>query len=127
MRSWTDSELAPERQEETAPPIHESETDNGLAWGAQLFWLALTARTVAPNAQTLAFAQRTLLSLAADKNPSFLRLILELVADQFCDGQKHHGRHIDNSRARLAALRDACRSFPTLDWTANIFPVQGHA
>jgi hypothetical protein len=65
--------------------------------------------------------------LVEGKEPAFLRQILELVADQFCESQRRQGRHVDNSSARLAALRDGCWSFPTLDWTADIWEVAGHA
>jgi hypothetical protein len=66
-------------------------------------------------------------ALVAGREPSFLREILELVADQFCEGQKRNGRHIYTGSARLAALRDGVRSFPTLDWSEGIWPVAGYA
>ena len=125
MRSCTDSELAPERQAQTASQ-NESESRD-LEYGAQLYWTALKHRSIEPDPPCVAWAQAAMAALVAGKDPAFLRQILELVADQFCDGQKRTGRHIDNSSARLAALRDGCISFPTIDWTADIFPVEGHA
>jgi hypothetical protein len=121
----TRNELTPARQAQSGSPSHESETAaRDLESGAQLYWYALRHRVVEPDPHCVASAQAVMAAIVAGKSPAFLRQILELVADQFCE---HNGRHIDNGRARLAALRDACRSFPTLDWTADIFPVLGHA
>ena len=94
MRSCTDSELAPERQE---PP----DDANALAWGVALFWQGLEARSVNPNAETLAFARREMSRLAAREPADFLRRILEQIAERFCAVIK-----VPEARARLAILRD---------------------
>jgi len=110
-----DSELAPERQE---PP----DDANALAWGVALFWQGLEARSVNPNAETLAFARREMSRLAAREPADFLRRILEHIATRFCAVIK-----VPEARTRLAILRDACACFPDVDWTADIWEVAGHA
>ena len=128
MRVQIPKAAARQRQAGTAPPIYESETaSRDLECGAELYWTALKHRTIEPDPSSVEYAQAAMAALVAGKDPAFLRQILELVADQFVEGQKRNGRYIDPSSARLAGLRDGCRSFPTLDWTADIFPVQGHA
>lgn len=122
-RMSTGSELTPARQEETPPPSETTSPD--LECAAELYWHALKHRVIDPDPNCVAYAQSAMAALVAGKGPAFLRQTLELVADQFCDGQKRNGRHIDNSSARLAALRDGAKSFPALDWSAE--PVQGHA
>ena len=111
MRSCTDSELAPERQE---PP----DDANALAWGVALFWQGLEARSVNPNAETLAFARRDarnavarglLENLAADTVPD------EIIACLDCYGDSEVARE-----ATTAAKPVGFRSFPnTLSSFAN--------
>ena len=123
-----DSELARTRQPQSTSPTHESETTSrDLERAADLYWCALKHRIIEPDPSSVEYAQAAMEALVAGKDPSFLRQILELVADQFVESQKRNGRYIDNSSARLAALRDGCWSFPTIDWSRDIFPVQGHA
>jgi hypothetical protein len=106
----TGSELTPARQEETPPPSETTSPD--LECAAELYWHALKHRVIDPDPNCVAYAQSAMAALVAGKGPAFLR-------------QKRNGRHIDNSSARLAALRDGAKSFPALDWSAE--PVQGHA
>ncbi len=125
MRSCTDSELASERQEEITD-THESATAD-LERGVWLYWVALRYRLLEPDPANVLYARTEMAALVKDKEPAFLREILEHVADEFCDGANRNGLNIDRSSARLAGLRDGCRSFPTIDWRAGIWEVQGHA
>jgi hypothetical protein len=118
----------PDAQQKSAPPTHENATaSRDLELGAQSYWCALKHRTIEPDPSSVEYAQAAMAALVAGEDPAFLREILEPVAEQFCVSQKRNGRHVDNSSARLAGLRDGCISFPTIDWTADIFPVGGSA
>lgn len=114
-------------QGRSAPPKESEPANRDLERGVWLYWVALRYRLIEPDPASVLYARTEMAALVAGKKPSFLREILELVADQFVAGQKRDGRYIDPSSARLAALRDGCVSFPTIDWVADIFPVLGHA